>query len=512
MGVHLILKHMKKKLLFIPLAALILLVGIRSAHAIDTLYDQSTNGGYEILSNTNTNGLTNTTVANSNVNCYNAGVIACDYQQTTSSVTQTGQAETMLINIEKVYDVSTTTFEIQLSGGGVSTSSCTFRSAEFTAFDSGYSTSTANGAGEVTLTHVGTSTCALVSGTSYATRIGVYYPIPWSDTMSIGRSHTIYIRTQSGTGTGSTALPRLRIQTGSGSTETVSISAPASSTSPIADFSFWTLNLANMKNGDTVSVLYFKQNLNSAVYEDAHTWVQGAEQTGYLLPKTRLLYQPPNELLTDWLVQAYVYAPNGTLLATSGYSFFTVNGTRPPTITGDNPINEFASSSIWNQVASSSLNCGQYAFTDNYIGGTLPFFASSTPNRIGCEMKVFAGNMATFFLVPSTTSTAALQNKLDSFKSVVPFSIFFNVYGGIISGVSTSTTGASSTLSINLPTLTRGTNITVPVLTSTTITAPLTGAHCNSDCATGIKTAWFTWISRGIWAGTGLLSIAILAG
>jgi len=290
----------------------------------------------------------------------------------------------------------------------------------------------------------------------------------------------------------------------------IEFSAPTDNATT-ADFYFWTLNLTSIESGQEVSVLYFGQDLDTPVYSDQIIWNNQMETTGFLLPKSVLLYEPPNQINTDWIAQAYIKNSDGDTIASSGYINFTVDAARQISVTGDQ-TSEFASSSIWGQLSSSTLNCSQYAFVDTYIGGTIPFFASTTATRMACEVGAITGNIVKALVIPPTTgigSTANLGAQLGDFKNVVPFNIYFSTIGSIQEGIATSTSG-TDTISIDLPTLTQGETTSFDVFTSTTLTGPLTTTGCNSACAEGIVDNWQNWIKTAIWAGAGLSAIMII--
>jgi len=294
-----------------------------------------------------------------------------------------------------------------------------------------------------------------------------------------------------------------------GTISTIEFQSPVDGTT-IPDFYFWGLNLSGVSNGDIVSVLYFNADATSSVYSDEHVWVAGAEMADYLLPKTRLLYQPPNLLETTWIAQAYLYDSARTLKATSGYIDFTIDGQRTITFTGD-PIGQYASSTAWSQLSSSTLNCAQYPFTDTYVG--IPFFATSSPNRVGCEILAITGNILSFMFVPDATSTAQLADRIQSFTQVVPGSVFFTMYDAIYGGVTSSTDNDLNVLNINLPNLGEpGDPIQYTLASSSTITDALTTDDCNSSCALGIREYWFDWIRRILYAATTIGSVLIIAG
>lgn len=287
----------------------------------------------------------------------------------------------------------------------------------------------------------------------------------------------------------------------------ISFVSPTDGTT-IPDFGFWVLNLTGAEANDVVTVLYFGADLDTVVYSDEYTWQPTMESSGFLLPKSNALYQPPNVVGADWVAQAYLYDSDGTLIDTSGYIGFTVNAEAEFTIVPES-ITDFGNDPIFDVFASSTLNCGQYEFIDTYIGGTVPFFASTSANRVSCEIMETTGDVLRFAFIPPASSTQNFANTLSSFKQVVPFSIYFSVMDSIRDGAATST--GSGTLSVNLPGWdATDTYESVAVISSTTLTGPLTNAACDSECAGDIKSGFDTWITRIIWGIASIAAIGIV--
>lgn len=287
----------------------------------------------------------------------------------------------------------------------------------------------------------------------------------------------------------------------------ISFVSPTDGTT-IPDFGFWVLNLTGAEANDVVTVLYFGADLDTVVYSDEYTWQPTMESSGFLLPKSNALYQPPNVVGADWVAQAYLYDSDGTLIDSSGYIGFTVNAEAEFTIVPES-ITDFGGDPIFDVFSSSTLNCGQYEFIDTYIGGTVPFFASTSANRVSCEIMETTGDVLRFAFIPPASSTQNFANTLSSFKQVVPFSIYFSVMDSIRDGAATST--GSGTLSVNLPGWdATDTYESVAVISSTTLTGPLTNAACDSECAGDIKSGFDTWITRIIWGIASIAAIGIV--
>jgi len=193
---------------------------------------------------------------------------------------------------------------------------------------------------------------------------------------------------------------------------------------------------------------------------------------------------------------------------------FNSSSTNPTLVNGIGAINSGVQQRL------DALGCAAIPFISNYDAyiTSFPFFATSSAARVGCEVKnvVFTG--ASFLFVPgyaaSTTGitvldgTATLKDEANGLKQVLPFSIYFTITDAVGTGLNAAAT--SSDLTVKLPGLQPNTDLTYTVLSSTTITDPLTTSFCNTACAVGIRSSWFTWITRGIWGTAGIAALAII--
>jgi len=275
--------------------------------------------------------------------------------------------------------------------------------------------------------------------------------------------------------------------------DTIAFNAPPTPNASSFPFSSWSVDYTSINAGNSIKINVCPTSTSCPRYDTLNASLIA---TGNAITKT-IPFSAPLNSGVSYTAIAYLY--NGTTtLATSTVSFdlsFT---------------SAYGTGTSTNMFASSTLNCEQYPFVHEYSAFNVPFFATTTPNRIGCEIKSLTGSILTFMFVPGqiADSVGILQNNIQSFKNVIPFSIYFSVTSSTIEGLSATSTGNS--ISVDLPSLSGATVTTVPIITSTTLTDAFTTTHCNSTCASAIKTRIFNWIKVLIWGSAGIAAITLI--
>jgi len=303
---------------------------------------------------------------------------------------------------------------------------------------------------------------------------------------------------------------------------TLSWDTPTYPTSTRADFYSWKLNVNDPDTSTTGNMIctYYDTvdrggygNTGAYTYYDCASIAAFSNIQPFWIPKSTDLYPLSNGTSTTWYAYSEWYdsttATSSTLIANSATISFVITGTKPavnPDLTDGSPYNDATSTTRLNPA---TLNCPQYAFTDTYFGA-IPFFASSTADRITCEIKKTASDVLQWTFTPGQigSSTQTLSNTLTGFKEIFPMSVYFTVTTAAKNSVASST--MSPTLSVDLPSLSGATVTSVPILTSTTLTSALTTTHCDSTCAVAIKDRIMNWLKTLIWASAGVAAVVII--
>lgn len=271
-------------------------------------------------------------------------------------------------------------------------------------------------------------------------------------------------------------------------------------TPPIPDasqfpFSQWSVDYQAIEAGDTIKINVCPELTSCPRYD-----VLAASLIATQEPITKIVaFSAPLSPGVTYTATAYLM--DGDVELATDEVTFSVSYTTP-----------YGTGSSTSAFDPSVLNCDQYAFIESYDAyiTDFPFFASTTPQRITCEAKSFAGAVVSFMFVPGqiADSVGVLQTNIEAFKTVFPFSVYYSVTGSVEEGIASST--ADATLSVDLPSLSGATVTEVDVLTENTITDALTTTHCDADCAEGIKTRLFNWIKVIIWTSAGITAVAII--
>lgn len=250
-------------------------------------------------------------------------------------------------------------------------------------------------------------------------------------------------------------------------------------TQSLADFYSWHINLNDPDaptTGNLVRVYY--GSTNEGVATSSYPYMDGASVAGFSntqpfwVPKSTELWAGDNATSTTYYAYVEWYdsvdATPAHLISAQGPISFTITSKKP----AENP--ELGEGSPWIDTTSTAaltpavLNCTQYQFIDT--SGLVPWFATTTAERVGCEVKSVASAVLQFIFVPGALgdSVGVMSDGFATFKGVVPFKTFFDTKDAIVHEV--SMTGSSTeSLYINfyLPGVSSSTT-RIEVLTPTT--------------------------------------------
>jgi len=182
---------------------------------------------------------------------------------------------------------------------------------------------------------------------------------------------------------------------------------------------------------------------------------------------------------------------------------YSVDPNNPHLVNGIVDLNTRASTTI------AALNCTQYPFISSYSAyiTDYPFFATTTPQRIGCEIKGVVYGVFDFLLVPATSTVAELSNSWSNTRTVFPFSVPFT----IIDATNESIESASSsvgTYEIAFDSDVMG--VHVSILDGDTMERGLTTEHCDATCAAARKETIFSTMSFIIWIAAAIGSFKMI--
>jgi len=209
---------------------------------------------------------------------------------------------------------------------------------------------------------------------------------------------------------------------------------------------------------------------------------------------------------------------------------FTINSSSTDSINctsgGANPACSNGTStdvlaSTTTDAAIDALNCSQYPFITEYdaVLFTFPFFATSSPQRGGCEVLSVAYKTGEILIVPGKVidGRGAVVSALEEFQYDLPFVIYFSSVNAVRDGITSGTSTTPVSLGFLYPEtyndsmLDPETMSTYTVLSTTTLTDFLQQSqYCDATCANELKETLFDWIRVIIWTGTALIAVAII--
>lgn len=317
-----------------------------------------------------------------------------------------------------------------------------------------------------------------------------------------GISDAIGWKTNNGTGE---ALPYIIIYSGeSPGTDSIAFETPPVANATNFPFPQWTVNYTAAEPGASIKINVCPYLTSCIRYDTLPVSLPEADD-----PVTKnVLLSGPLTPGGNFTAIAYLYHGEDTL-ATSSIDF------------GISITPAYGTTTSTNQFASSTLNCDQYAWFDDVafdfvIASTsIPWVASTTGDRAFCETKEFLGEAVTFMFVPGqlNDSVGYVSDSITGYKTVLPFSIYFETMDAIQTGLEGATSGPSTSLGIIIPDMGADPDdyVQIDLITSSSLTDALQQSqYCNLSCATNIKDTLFGWMSTAMWAVAGLAAIAII--
>jgi len=197
----------------------------------------------------------------------------------------------------------------------------------------------------------------------------------------------------------------------------------------------------------------------------------------------------------------------------------TTGGANPGCSNNATSTDENASTTVNNAII--ALNCTQYDFITEYdaVLFTFPFFSIEAPQRVGCEVLSLIYQGGQVLIIPGKVidGRAAVTSQLTEFKTVLPFVLYFGTLDAVQNGLMVGASTTPATLGFIYPgtlepdMLNPDAMNSFTVLTTTTLTDFLQHSqYCDFSCANSIKNTYFNWMRVIIWAGTGLIAVAII--
>ena len=177
------------------------------------------------------------------------------------------------------------------------------------------------------------------------------------------------------------------------------------------------------------------------------TWTVSAEIEGY-----NFMF---NEATSTWYVDTALYGiDQGKFIATSTTETLYMKNTGY-----DNPYITSYNNETSTQAFKYS-DCSVYPFIDN--SGVIPFFASSSVDRVFCVSKNAFSWLVQLFFYPSNWSKNMITSQVDQVKGVFPFSMVYSVQRSVSSSID-EVNGDIGTLNFNFN------GKIIPILTSSTL-------------------------------------------
>lgn len=247
------------------------------------------------------------------------------------------------------------------------------------------------------------------------------------------------------------------------------------------DFLYWTARIASAPSStsdrflvvdySSSSTLVGVDKVNSVQISNTNQNYQVSFKKTVLLATTTL---------SVWYARASI-VDGRQVVATSSIVSFTVNpvGNLIPGIAGTAPI-------LFDRPPQRVVDdCSQFS---------LGIFSSSTGQAVLCYIRQGVYWLGDVLFVPATSSQIFLADSVSDFQGTFPFSVFYSVQQGVAS----SSLVVVPSLSLSLPVLVGGSNVSISILSSSTL-SNLVGVSQKDN--------YFTVLSNLMWLALGFVLI-----
>lgn len=284
------------------------------------------------------------------------------------------------------------------------------------------------------------------------------------------------------------------------------------------DFENWVIGLGNLASTTTyyIKIDYQSYGNNTSTRPD-YTSFTGSTSSIWAFPKgTNLL---PTISGNTWLWNATASIAtdiNFTNLMAQESISFSVNeyATTSPTTYQEyagieNPY--VAGAIAYDKKQRELEDCNKY---------TIGLFSSTTVEAVMCQILQSGASFVNYLFTPPQFALNNLKLELERYKNIFPFSIYFAILGDIKDASSIYNSATSTTLNLNVQTLS-GESLRLVTIDSSTLKTAFTNTTtatrfgnlpaCNTACAQAKVDTLHLPLKIAIWFTTGITIIAMIA-